>query len=84
MLTEHIEAAMMTAHYEIAEEKEYFGTIPKLIGLCAKGKTLEECRQNLIDTLEDWLFIGIREKMKIPRINGVSISPNKELTKVNA
>jgi predicted RNase H-like HicB family nuclease len=84
MLIEYLEAALRKAHYELMEDGRIFATIKPLKGLWANGDTVEECRANLLDTLEDWLFISIRERMQIPRIEDVSLTSNHELTKVNA
>ena len=84
MLTEYIEVAMRRAHYELMEDGRFFASIKSLKGLWADGDTLEECRRNLLDTLEDWLFISIRERLPIPTIDGVSLAPNRELAKVTA
>jgi len=84
MLTEYLEVAMRKAHYELMEDGRIFGAIKPLKGLWADGATLEECRRNLMDTLEDWLFISIRERLPIPPLDGVSIAPNRELAKVTA
>ena len=84
MLNEYIQAAMKRAQYELMEDGRFFGKIKKLKGLWADGYTLEDCRLNLLDTLEDWLFISIRERMSIPEIDGIRIAPNRDLTKVNA
>lgn len=72
MLLEYIQAALEEACYEIIEDEEpYYGEIPKLPGVWATGKTLEECRRNLGETLEDWLFFSIAKGMPIPEIRGV-------------
>ena len=84
MLTEYIEAALRNAHYEMMEDGRVFATIKPLKGLWADGDTVEECRTNLLDTLEDWLFISIRERMSIPKLDGISLAPNRELAKVDA
>ncbi len=84
MLTEFILAAIGRAHYELMEDGRFFGTIKELKGLWADGDTLEQCRENLLDTLEDWLFISIRERMSIPEIDGITLAPNRELAKVSS
>ncbi|MCF7809672.1 type II toxin-antitoxin system HicB family antitoxin [bacterium] len=68
MLTEYIQAAMRRASYEIMEDGRFFATIKGLKGLWADGDTLEQCRENLLDTLEDWILVSIREKLPIPEI----------------
>jgi len=56
MLIEYIEEAMKKAKYDIIKDKEpYYGEIPELSGVWASGKTLEECRKNLKETVEDWM-----------------------------
>jgi hypothetical protein len=43
-----------------------------LKGLWADGDTPEDCRQNLIETLEDWIFVSLKEGLPIPAIDGVA------------
>ncbi|MDP8206198.1 MAG: type II toxin-antitoxin system HicB family antitoxin [Candidatus Electryonea clarkiae] len=81
MLTEYIQAAMQEAHYELMEDGNFFAAIEPLKGLWADGDTLEECRKNLRETLEDWLFISIRERMAIPEMGGIKVEANRELAK---
>jgi predicted RNase H-like HicB family nuclease len=57
MLTANIDAAMARARYKIIEDGTYFGEIPRLQGVSANAKTLEECRRELQEVLEDWLRI---------------------------
>ena len=61
MLTSYIRAAMRQARYEmIADEKPFYGHIPECPGVWASGRTLEECRDELQETLEEWLSLGLR------------------------
>jgi predicted RNase H-like HicB family nuclease len=60
MLLEYLNAAIERANYEkIEDEEPYYGEIPGVQGVWATGKSLEECRRNLIQTLEDWVFFSI-------------------------
>ncbi|HOM98128.1 MAG: type II toxin-antitoxin system HicB family antitoxin [Acetomicrobium sp.] len=69
VLTEYIEAALESAKYEIIEDEEpYYGAIPELEGVWATGKTLEECRRNLKETLEGWIVIRLQRGLAIPPI----------------
>jgi predicted RNase H-like HicB family nuclease len=75
MLSEYIRLAMEQAQYEIIEDdKTYFGEIPGFDGLWANGRTLEECRKELQETLEDWLVISLRRNLPVPVINGIDLS----------
>lgn len=74
MLSEYISEALNTATYEkIEDEEPYYGEIPLLKGVWASGKTLEECRENLRETLDDWILVAISRGKSIPVINGREI-----------
>lgn len=74
MLTAYINAAMGRARYKILDEGEYFGEIPGLRGVWANAKTLEACRAELQEVLEDWLVIKLRDGDPIPRIGRVQVA----------
>lgn len=75
MLSEYIRHAMEIAHYEIIDEdKTFFATIPGFEGLWANGQSLEECRRNLQETLEDWIVVSLRMNMPTPIVNGIDLS----------
>ena len=74
MLIDYIHAAMRHAHYELIENKRFFGTIQPCKGLWAEGATLEECREELQSTLEDWLLLGFQLGHKLPVIDGINLN----------
>ena len=68
MLLDYIRKAMKQAHYEIIDDEEpFYGEIPPFQGLWASGNTLEECRENLERTLEDWVLLSIAKGLPIPK-----------------
>lgn len=74
MLTEYIRAAMEKAHYEILPDAEgYFGKIEGLSGVWANGDTLEACRNELKEVLEEWIIVGLRMGQSIPVIDGIGL-----------
>jgi predicted RNase H-like HicB family nuclease len=80
MICEYIETALKRAHYEIIQDEEpYYGEIAELQGVWATGKTLEECRQKLAETIEGWVMIRLSHGLSIPEICGVRIIPPKEM-----
>ncbi len=74
MLTDYINAAMTRAKYKIIDDGTYFGEVPKLQGVWANAKTLETCRQELQEVLEDWLIVKLRDGDTIPRIGRVQLA----------
>jgi len=80
MITEYIAAALARATYEIIKDTEpYYGEIPGLQGVWASGKTLEECRRNLAETVEDWVLLSIAKGLPIPTLGKASIRVPKKV-----
>ena len=72
MLASYLDKAMELAVYDIIEEDQTFwGEIPALKGVWACQKTLEQCRQDLRETLSDWLALRLRLGLEIPVIQGI-------------
>jgi predicted RNase H-like HicB family nuclease len=74
MLTAYITAAMSRAKYKLIDDGTYFGEIPGLRGVWANAKSLEGCREELQEVLEDWLVLKLRDGDTIPRIGRVQFS----------
>ena len=74
MLLEYIQAALDRAHYEMIEDEEpFYGEVPELPGVWATGLTLEDCRRNLADAIEDWLLFSVAHGLPIPALGDVVI-----------
>ena len=71
MLTEYIHAAMRRAKYEIlAEDGTFYGEIPECNGVFATAPTLEECREELEEVLEEWILFRVHRGLDLPVIDG--------------
>ena len=80
MLTQYIQAALDAAHYELIEDTEpVYAEVPGLDGVWATGKTVEECRKNLSDSIEDWLLFSIAKRLPIPPLEGITIRVPEEI-----
>jgi len=78
MLTEYIQAAMHKARYEILkDDNSYYGEIPKFEGLYANAKTLEDCREELEEALEEWILFRISKNLSLPIISGIGLKIRK-------
>jgi predicted RNase H-like HicB family nuclease len=75
MIRDYMQAAMRHAHYEMIDQpgEPFFGSIPECRGVIAIGKTLEECRENLEDALDNWLVLGFRLGHEIPEVDGIRV-----------
>ena len=67
MFQEFLTSYLQKARYELIDQgKTYYGEIRELKGVWATGKSLEECRNNLLDTLEGWVLLRLRKELPIP------------------
>jgi len=66
MLSEYIEHKLKEAKYKLLKNRSYFGEIPSVRGVWASAKNLEDCRKELREVLEDWLFLKIRDRERVP------------------
>lgn len=79
MLTEYIQAAMHRAKYEFLEEDGiYVGKIPECQGVWASADTLEACRDELQEVLEEWIVLGFQMGHPLPVIDGIDLSIKKD------
>ena len=74
MLTDYIRAAMSQAHYELLEDRTFYGEISGLQGVLANAATLETCRDKLQEVLEEWIILGLRLGHALPTVGGIQLS----------
>ena len=74
MLTSYIQGAMRQAKYEILpEDGTFYGEIPGFQGVWANAATLEACREELQEVLEEWILFRVSEKLDLPVVDGVEL-----------
>jgi predicted RNase H-like HicB family nuclease len=75
MLTRYIRAAMHRARYEIlSDEGTFYGEIPGFDGVYANAKTLEACREELEEVLEEWLLLRVSKNLPLPVVDGIELA----------
>jgi predicted RNase H-like HicB family nuclease len=74
MLTEYIKASLKRADYKKLEDGSWYAEIPGFTGVWANGESVEECRNELQEVLEEWLILKIRDKDPIPTVDGLDIN----------
>ena len=75
MLLKYIQAALRHAKYEILTEGgTFYGEIPQCPGVYANAATLEECREQLAEVLEEWILFRIYRNLSLPEIDGIKLA----------
>src|SRR5688500_20392508 len=74
ILPAYIQAAMRRAKYEILEDDgTFYGEIPGFQGVWSNADTLEECRDELEEVLEEWLLFRITDGLSVPVVDGMDL-----------
>ncbi len=67
MLTQYLRAALHQAKYEIlTDDGSFYGEIPGFDGVYANAVTLESCREELEEVLEEWLLFRVSQRLPVP------------------
>jgi predicted RNase H-like HicB family nuclease len=74
MLTNYITSAMRRAKYEILpDDGTFYAEIPVFDGVYANASTLEACREELVEVLEEWILFRISRNLQLPVIEGIDL-----------
>ena len=74
MISEYIEAAMSHSEFEVLEDDgTYFGHIPGFQGVFANQHSLEACREELREVLEEWLMFRVAHHLDLPEVDGLQL-----------
>ncbi len=74
MLTTYLKAAMKKAKYEILQDDStFYGEIPGFDGVYANADTLEVCRDELEEILEEWILFRVSRNLPLPQVDGMQL-----------
>jgi predicted RNase H-like HicB family nuclease len=74
MLMEYLNAALEKAKYKQLEDGTWFAEIAPLQGVWANGPTVEECRKELLEVVEEWVLLKTKHGDTIPPLAGIDIN----------
>lgn len=75
MLTSYIRAAIHKATYEILpDDGTFYGEIPGFDGVYSNAPTLEECRDELEEVLEEWILFRVSRNLTLPTVDGLNLA----------
>ena len=74
MLTSYLRAALRQAKYEIlSDDGTFYGSIPGFQGVYGNAPTLEECREELEEVLEEWVFFRVSRNLPLPKAENIEL-----------
>ena len=74
MLTEYMQAALRRSVYKQLEDQTWFAEIPGFEGVWANATTVEACRSELAEVLEEWLLFKLHDHDLIPSLDGLDLT----------
>lgn len=74
MIREYLDRALRNAHYDMLEDGGYVGEVADLQGVLATARSLEECRDQLAEVIEEWVLVHIARGLAVPPLDGVVVS----------
>lgn len=81
MLVKYLQAVLRRAKYEmLADGGSFYGEIAACNGVYASAATLEECREQLAEVLEEWLLLRVYKNLSLPGLTALSSRSRKSLS----
>lgn len=75
MLSNYLRAALHQAKYEILpDDQSFYGEIPGFDGVYSNAATLEICREELAEILEEWILFRISKNLPLPVVDGIELA----------
>ncbi len=73
MITKYVGKALERARYEQLEDGSFCATVRGLRGVVALGRSLEHCRDQLAEVVEEWILVRVSRGLAVPRLGGISV-----------
>ena len=74
MLTDYVRGALRQARYEILpDDGSFYGEIPGFDGVYANASTLEACREELEEVLEEWILLRVSRHLPLPVVDEIDL-----------
>jgi len=73
MISRYVQEALHRAAYSVVDGNTYCATVPGLPGVIATGRSLEACRDQLAEVVEEWLLVRVARGLAIPRLGTVRV-----------
>ncbi len=77
MISAYLRKALQEARYELLENGTYYGEVPSLPGVIATADSLEACRDQLAEVIEEWILVRVAKGLKIPPLGPCEIEVRK-------
>jgi predicted RNase H-like HicB family nuclease len=77
VISRYVDRALRAAHYSPLEDGGFCATVPALRGVIATGSTVEKCRDELSEVVEEWALLRVARGLAVPAIGSARIQIRK-------
>lgn len=68
MISQYVATALDRAQYRVVADGTFAATVRGLRGVIATGTTLEACRRELAEVVEEWVLIRVARGLAVPAL----------------
>jgi len=73
MILAYVEQALKRADYAKLEDGAYVAEVEGLRGVIGTGSSLEACRANLAEVVEEWVLVRVSRGLAVPTLGDVTV-----------
>lgn len=73
MISRYVEAALRGARYDKLDDGTFYGEVPRLRGVLASANSLEACRDQLAEVVEEWVLVRVARGLRVPAVAGIEV-----------
>lgn len=77
MISRYLDAALRRAHVVALDDGGYCATVGGLRGVVATGASLETCRDQLAEVVEEWALVRVARGLSVPPLGGARVQVEK-------
>jgi predicted RNase H-like HicB family nuclease len=77
MIRAYVETALRRARYDKLQDGTFCAEVPRRRGVLATGDTLEECRDQLAEVVEEWVLVRVARGLALPPSGRIEVRVKK-------
>lgn len=77
MIREYVDEALRRAHYDKLDDGTFCAEVADLQGVLATGATLEACRDQLAEVVEEWVLVRVARGLAVPALDAIEVKVQK-------
>lgn len=77
MIRDYVDEALRRAKYDKLDDGTLYAEVPELRGVLASAETLEACRSQLAEVIEEWILVRVARGLDVPRLGNLEVRVQK-------